>query len=1808
MIIGPGVNIQSGVNMVVPQDQFFANETLLLSYGPNVAPAGDAQSFTQDASTNNFAVTINGDAKNETFSPFWPDGYWSNYFDGAGDCLTVPSNATFAFGTGNFTIECWVYLSAYNGTYGSQIFGGHNYGVGADLIFMVNTTGKLYFQISGSSTGAITSTSSVSLNTWTHVAVVRSGGTVTPYINGTNAGGGASYTTSISSTINPGIGSSSNNNNAAALTGYISNLRVVNGTAVYTSAFTTPTAPLTAITNTSLLTCQSNRFIDNSTNNFAITVNGNTSVTVTEPFGFRFGTVTATVPNSSAVTSGYSSTAFNGTSDYLVNTTISNPLYNLSSGSWTVEAWIYKTASGAASILTLVNAAGNNSGLSFYVNASNQLAQDNGVTGTTAAGTIPLNTWTHVAAVCNGTNTTLYINGASVGSAITQLPNTAQFIYLGSTATPNQFFPGYISNLRITRGVAVYTGNFTVPTAPLGLTQSAGTNISAITTGQTVFLLNGTTYGNNKNYIDSSTNNFSVTLNGNPSQIPLTPFYGTNYGMQVTTSDSIAVPNINFASNNFTIEGWYYFTGTTFAVGSPALTNFWGTTNGTGAVPKLILSADATNLTLLQTSTNIVQNAHGMVPNRWYHVAVVRTGTGANQVFIYINGTAINTTSTALGSLSGITGVFNIGFAGEAYGTRFQGYISNFRMVNGTALYTSAFTPSTTPLTNISNTFLLTCQSSRFVDNSNFGATITRTGNPAISQFIPFNVTYSAALYGGSMYCAATSDFVSFAPAGTDSFGTGDFTVECWLNPLAATAVNLSLPSANTNTWGFLTFSGQLYWQENGSNLGGGGFGSVIQQAWNHLAVCRSGTTIRWFVNGIQVNSATNSFNYSGAPATRNIGPGSGGSAPAIISNFRIVRGTALYTASFTPPSIPLTAVTNTSLLLNTNNVNTYDLTLSNPVTNVSGASQSTRQPFTVPTTGITYSGVSTFGSAYFDGTGDYLNNIGTASSFNFLHNSSALFTVEAWVYTTAGGVQRTLIDTNGAGSAGIGTLVLIDTDNTLRVFITKGSSGNPVCDSRSNSTVPLNQWVHLAVTYDQSLGSTNAKFYINGVASGTGNKTANAPTNSNASYSMAIGSYNGPGSYFTGFISNLRINNSIVYTSAFTPSTFPLSAIPTTSLLTVQQDGPANNSGFIDSGPNNLLVTRNGNTTQGSFTPYWPNGYWSNYFNGSSGLQLPSSSAFSIATSTTPFTIEAWIYPTASGGAIFSEQWPQTGAVNIAFTLSDGTNVYGSGLFPALGYYNGTSWVTAAESNTAVVLNTWSHLAVVFTGSTTRIYINGIDRTASSPTPATTWGVTGNNGEGWYIGRNWDTVSTIYFTGYISNLRFTNGTAVYTTAFTPSITPLTVTANTTLLACQSNRYRDNSINNLSFTVSNGTPSVQRFQPFSPPAAYTPALYGASAYFDGTGDSLQTTNNPLLNLPGDFTIELWAYFTVLSGNRILLERWASTISGTWQFYWRGTGTSIVWYVVDTIIIQDPSATTIAVNTWNHIAVSRSGTTVRMFINGVQVGSATNSNTLTNTQTLSVGRQASTGTNDFIGYMCDVRITASALYTSNFTPPTQPLQPVANTQYLLNVNNAAIYDRTGNNDLETLGGAQTVTSVRRLGAGSMYFDGNGDYLNIPSGPINNLTQSNFTIEFWMYPTATPATAGWLYANVVSGATYAVSLSYRSTNRFEIYFKTTGGTTFGLTTSTGTAPLNTWSYITLTVSGSTAYFFINGVLDSTIALSSNIVGAGTQSYIGFESPAGASSFFYTGYLDNFQITRGVARYTANFTTPVNNPIYQ
>jgi len=192
-------------------------------------------------------------------------------------------------------------------------------------------------------------------------------------------------------------------------------------------------------------------------------------------------------------------------------------------------------------------------------------------------------------------------------------------------------------------------------------------------------------------------------------------------------------------------------------------------------------------------------------------------------------------------------------------------------------------------------------------------------------------------------------------------------------------------------------------------------------------------------------------------------------------------------------------------------------------------------------------------------------------------------------------------------------------------------------------------------------------------------------------------------------------------------------------------------------------------------------------------------------------------------------------------------------------------------------------------------------------------------------------------------------------------------------------RFIDNSINNFTITSSGDAQLSDSEYKFG----------GASAYFDGTGDYLTIPSNTALDFgTGSFTIEFWAYFNALSSNRMLAERWITGNANSWQIYWRSTGTSIAFVVgSSTVVLQDPSGSRITTNQWYHVAVARSGSTNRMFIDGTQVASATNSASLSNSLPFVIGTQISTGTNNFNGYIDEFRITKGfARYTASFTPP------------------------------------------------------------------------------------------------------------------------------------------------------------------------------------------------------------------------------
>jgi len=199
----------------------------------------------------------------------------------SGDYITFPSSSDFAFGTGDFTVEAFVNVSINNGNgFVFQISSDSNYysaTAANQLNFQAYLTDFQYGNNANFSAGSTT----ISYGQFVHLAMARSGTTLKFFVNGSEAASVTDSTNYTGTYLAIGIGYGS----AYSLDGYISNFRVVKGTAVYTSAFTVPTSALTAITNTKLLTLQGDTpFVDNSSSARTATQLGSPTISELGPF------------------------------------------------------------------------------------------------------------------------------------------------------------------------------------------------------------------------------------------------------------------------------------------------------------------------------------------------------------------------------------------------------------------------------------------------------------------------------------------------------------------------------------------------------------------------------------------------------------------------------------------------------------------------------------------------------------------------------------------------------------------------------------------------------------------------------------------------------------------------------------------------------------------------------------------------------------------------------------------------------------------------------------------------------------------------------------------------------------------------------------------------------------------------------------------------------------------------------------------------------------------------------------------------------------------------------------------------------------------------------------------------------------------------------------------------------------------------------------------------------------------------------------------------------------------------------------
>ena len=649
-----------------------------------------------------------------------------------------------------------------------------------------------------------------------------------------------------------------------------------------------------------------------------------------------------------------------------------------------------------------------------------------------------------------------------------------------------------------------------------------------------------------------------------------------------------------------------------------------------------------------------------------------------------------------------------------------------------------------------------------------------------------------------------------------------------------------------------------------------------------------------------------------------------------------IASAAASFTLQFSVQNCKYTTGLFTSTGANTATNSTFTDASTNAVSfNVSNVYQTTFSPYRS-------GGYST----YFNGTTG--TKLTTPAQFNF----SGAFTAEFWFHVQTG--NRIEIGSEKDVTPSDHDYFRLGTGGTGLPFFQCRSDSVTITTAAGSTRVDDGAWHHIAGVRD---ASGNMTLYVDGVSTATATNNGNLGT----SQTINIGAFDyestGNDIWGTGYLRDVRISSNVRYSSNFSVSTQALVADSDTTLLTCHLPYIA------DGSTNGHTITPNGNVSVKAFTPYDSTEEYSPATHGGSLCgngngeltgTLPS------ALGSGDFTIEGWFYCENFGS--------NTGVVTIGNHGANGIAI----LLENTGKFRidlSTNYSNNSTSN--VQLNTWNHFKVIRSSGTITAYLNGVQEQSFSNTlniTATNITIGGRGG-----------LSGYQHEGNLADIKVTASASGDTTV------PTSVVSST------------NALFHLPFIeagiVDKSQTAFNAILAGNTQSSTTQTKYlSSSMYFDGSGDYIEISHDPVFNLTKDFTIECWAYFSALSSNRVLIEKYNSTNSASWELYWRATGSSIAFYADATPLLQDPSASTVTTGQWYHIAVSRTGSAVKLFIDGTEVDSATSSTAFTAGVPMQIGRQRINNTGQFNGYMSDVRVTNGlGRYTANFTAPTAALE-------------------------------------------------------------------------------------------------------------------------------------------------------------------------------------------------------------------------
>ena len=372
------------------------------------------------------------------------------------------------------------------------------------------------------------------------------------------------------------------------------------------------------------------------------------------------------------------------------------------------------------------------------------------------------------------------------------------------------------------------------------------------------------------------------------------PFVGAGYVEFDGTGDTLTLSNTadhQFGSSDYTIESWVYLNNLSTVQGlfgrynTSSAREIYITLNTNGSITHRT-SSNGTSSSTHSTSAGL------LTANTWHHVAISKSGTTS---YIAVDGVVVTGTVDATLHSASQTTYIGDALAGS---NLLNGNLSNYRILKGTALYTSNFTVPTKQLTAITNTVLLTCQGNTIADASSSAHTLTANGTAAANLGFPA----SAFEFDG------TDDYVAIASNSDFDFGTDNYTIEAWIY------INDSVQQYHGIFGSSGTGSDSLQFQLQDRKIRLSSYTAEILVSdaadvvpfgqWTHVVISRSGTgatDTKLYKNGSLIKSGQDNINWGSY--NREIGRVFSNNAYDLygkISGVKIYKGKALTAAEVT--------------------------------------------------------------------------------------------------------------------------------------------------------------------------------------------------------------------------------------------------------------------------------------------------------------------------------------------------------------------------------------------------------------------------------------------------------------------------------------------------------------------------------------------------------------------------------------------------------------------------------------------------------------------------------------------------------------------------------------------------------------------------------------------------------------------------------------------------------------------------------------------------------------------------------------------